>query len=344
MVTRLYFGLVLMSFFATNSRSEPLKRIHFGSCVKQEKPMPLLKAVVAGEPDLFIFLGDNIYADTKDPTEMRAKYAKLDSNPDFSALRETCPLLATWDDHDYGMNDAGSEYPMKAESQSIFLDFWGAPKDAPRRKREGVFDARIFGPKGKRVQIILLDTRYFRGPLKTGEKRVGGRYYPDSDPSVPMLGDAQWKWVEEQLKKPAELRLVASSIQFIAESAGQETWSNLPTERQRMIDLISKTKANGVIFISGDRHWSELSAQTKGVPYSLYDLTSSALNQIHPRGTPTENRYRISETTLHRPNYGVIDIDWDQPDPKITLRIRDEKDNTRIEKDVRLSTLANAPK
>ena len=190
------------------------------------------------------------------------------------------------------------------------------------------------------MQVILLDTRYFRGPLKTGPRRVGGRYYPDPNPAIPMLGDAQWRWLGEQLRKPAELRVIASSIQFIAEAAGQETWSNLPAERQRMIDLITKTEASGVLFISGDRHWSDLSVQRDGgVAYPLHDLTSSSLNTEHRRGTPTENRYRAIEETYHKQNFGLIEIDWDAPDPAITLRIRDQGNVDKITKELTLSDL-----
>ena len=92
-------------------------------------------------------LGDNIYADTLDMDVMRAKYAKLAAMPGFQLLRKTCPILATWDDHDLGANDAGGDYPKKDESQKIFLDFFGDPDDSPRRHRPGVYDAKVSVPK-----------------------------------------------------------------------------------------------------------------------------------------------------------------------------------------------------
>ena len=238
-----------------NEKNTPLSRILFGSCAKQDRPIPIFKTVLAQQPELFLFLGDNIYADTTDVDVMRAKYAKLKANRFFAKLTTSCPILATWDDHDYGANDAGAEYTRRVESQRVFVDFWGDPPDSPRRKRPGIYLSRTFGPKGKRVQILLLDTRYFRGPLKKGKRRVGGPYVPDNDPDVTMLGEAQWNWLEQQLKKPAEVRILVSSIQCVAESAGQETWSNLPQQRKRLFDLITKTKAEGVLIVSGDRHW-----------------------------------------------------------------------------------------
>src|SRR5690606_5531844 len=138
-----------------------------------------------------------------------------------------------------------------------------------------------------------LDCRYFRSPLKRGSRRVGGSWVPDDDPARTMLGEQQWKWLEEQLRQPAAMQIIGSGIQVLASDAGQETWANLPRERSRLLELIDSTGAEGVLFLSGDRHWSELSRLDEGVPYPLYDLTSSSLNQVHPRGTPTENRHRL---------------------------------------------------
>ena len=181
------------------------------------------------------------------------------------------------------------------------------------------------------MQIIVLDTRYFRSPLKKGEKRVGGSWIPDEDPLKTVLGDDQWIWLEQQLRKPAEVRIIASSIQFVAEDAGQEAWANLPHERQRMIELLKTTKANGVVFISGDRHWSELSVLNNATSYPLYDLTCSSLNQIHPRGTPTLNKYRYLPNTFHQPNYGVISIDWTSAQPGLKLEIKDVNGKSQLQ-------------
>lgn len=325
---------------AVTSTRPTVSRVLFGSCIKQENPAPILNTIVEQEPDLFVFLGDNIYADTTDMSVMRAKYEKLRSLDGFAALMKACPVLATWDDHDYGANDAGASYPERVASQKMFLDFWGESVDSSRRSREGIYDSAIYGPDGKRVQIILLDTRYFRGELKKGEKRTGGPYYPLDDRSVTMLGEAQWSWLEQQLRKPAELRIIATSIQCIAESSGQETWSNLPRERERLFQLINDTDANGVLLISGDRHWAEISCKLSGVDYPIYDVTSSSLNQIHERGTPTDNRHRTSDTTYHKENYGVIEVDWSLDDPQITIEICGLNGAVQIRKELSLSELA----
>src|SRR5688572_12859758 len=239
----------------------PLTRIAFGSCINTNTH-PMLDRVLRTDFDLFILLGDKIYADTTNAIVMQRKYDALKRSPFFRGLRKKAPVLATWDDHDCGGNDAGAHYPTTPGSQRLFLDFVDETARSPRRRREGVYDARVFGSPGQRVQVILLDVRYFRSALSTGVNNVvpsGGKCVPSPNPSATMLGDAQWGWLEEQLRVPAELRIIATGIQFISEFSGGEAWANLPREKQRMLDLLAKTKANDVIFISGDRHWAELS-------------------------------------------------------------------------------------
>lgn len=337
--------LVLASYslatFQMNAvAEEPLQKILFGSCIKQEKPMPILSQMASERADAMIFLGDNIYADTEDMQVMREKYQLLADNEDFQKLLKSAPTYAVWDDHDFGVNDGGTNYSQKVQSQEEYLNFWNVPKDSPRRTRAGTYDSVILGPQGKRVQLLLIDTRYFRSPLKKGEvRRTGGPYLPDNDATKTMLGDEQWKWLRAELLKPAEIRIVASSIQCLASAAGQETWSNLPVERERLFKLIRDTKANGLFIISGDRHWSEYSMVKDALSYPLYDFTSSSFNQVHPRGTPTENRFRVSGTTYHLQNYGVILIDWSQPEIELKIQIRDLDGESRLEKKLKLSAL-----
>jgi hypothetical protein len=323
------------------TRTEPLRRIAFGSCASQERPQPIWESVVAARPELLLLLGDNIYGDTENMDVMRAKYTRFAAMPGFRRLREICPIFATWDDHDLGVDDGGSEYPRKAESQKIFLDFFGDPEDSPRRKRPGIYDARVFGPTGKRVQVILLDTRYFRSALKKKAvaPRGEGPYEPNPDPATTMLGEDQWRWLADQLRIPAEIRLIGSSIQVVAEDHGWEKWMNLPHERERLYTLIRETGAEGVIFLSGDRHLAELSMMDGGLGYPLYDLTSSGLNQAANSWRPLEvNRHRVA-TMNWGDNFGLITIDWDRPDPLIGLQIRDVEGDIRIQQKVLLSVL-----
>lgn len=304
-----------------SAQAEPVSRIHFGSCIKQDRDIPVLKAVLDDRPQAFVFLGDNIYGDSQDMQVLSAKYDALGRNPEFQKLRGQARILATWDDHDYGVNDGGAGFPVKRESQQLFESFWRSTSG--QSQHEGVYDAMTIGPSGRCVQIILLDTRYFRSPLKKGDRRTGGPWVPDDDPEKTMLGEQQWKWLETQLHKPADVRIIASSIQFIASDDGQETWSNLPQERLRMLRLLKNTKANNVMFISGDRHWSEFSKLESELNYPLFDFTSSSLNQRHGRGTPTKNAYRMLPKTWHSENFGVLLLDWSRPHISVTCQIKD---------------------
>jgi alkaline phosphatase D len=268
-------------------------------------------------------------------------YAQLGAQPGYQKLLKTCPILATWDDHDYGGDDAGADYPKKKESQQALLDFFGVPKDSPRRKQEGIYHAAVFGPPGKRVQVILLDMRYFRSPLKKDLKRPRnlGQYVPVTDPNATLLGTFQWKWLEQQLKVPAEVRLIGSSVQVVAEDHGFEKWMNIPHERERLYQLIRDTRAAGVIFLSGDRHLAELSVMDGGVGYPLYDLTSSGLNMANKRFRKLEpNRHRVAIMDVGN-NFGLVKIDWTRADPLINLEIHDDEGDVMIRHKVALSRL-----
>jgi alkaline phosphatase D len=319
----------------------PISRSAFGSCAKQDRPQPIWNSIVKQAPDVLLLLGDNIYCDTVDEAERKAAYAKLAEIDGFRTLRANCPILATWDDHDYGASDAGAEYEARDASQQTFLDFFGVESDSPRRSQRGVYHAQTFGPKSRRVQIIVLDTRYHRGPLmsKVPDSRKSG-YVPSTDTSVTMLGEAQWAWLEKELKKPAEVRLLVSSIQVVAEDHGFEKWANLPHERRRLFEVIKKTGAEGLVILSGDRHFAELSEIDAGIGYPVYDLTSSSLNasRLNVR-LPEVNRHRVSVMSRGH-NFGMVIIDWGKPDPEIRLQIRDLEGDITIQEKINLSALA----
>lgn len=324
-----------------------LTRIAFGSCLQQGKPQPIFSAVLDASPELFIFLGDNIYGDTEDMDVLRQKWTEFSNDPGIRRLFAQTHVLATWDDHDYGENDAGKEYPKKEQSKQIMLDVFGEPVDSARRMRPGVYDARTFGPPGRRVQVILLDTRWFRDPLSRAVDRQANRgpYVPNPDPAAALLGPAQWDWLRARLSEPAELRIIASSIQFVPEDHGWERWAAFPAERQRMLRLLSETAATGVIVITGDRHHAEISALTDGTPYPLYDITSSSLNK--PGGSQRSgepNRWRIAGDVYTRENFGLIEIDWSrQPAPGVRLSIRDVNGVAVLEQQIDLSSLRPSP-
>ena len=329
-----------------------LTRIAFGSCAKQDKDQPIWEAIFDQKPDLFVFLGDNIYADTRDPKVMAAKYATLAAKPHFKRLRDTVPVVAIWDDHDFGENDAGADYPMKAESRRQFCDFWGEPADSPRRTRDGVYAAYVFGPAGQRVQVILPDLRWNRTPLaeKTFKggykvwatarglsgKETPGPYDRIPDLDATMIGEPQWAWLEQQLAQPADLRIFGSSLQLLADFAGWESWINYARDHQRLFDTIRRRKADRLICISGDTHYAEISRLDTNVPYPIWDITSSGLTEVWPVTPP--NALRVSPVLRER-NFGMIEIDWSGAAPVVTLRVHDEKGAVKISQVVDTGTL-----
>ena len=344
--------LALALMVSAPSEAAPVSRFAFGSCAGQDEPQPIWDAVLAESPEVWIWAGDNVYGDTEDMQVLRAKYGRLLGQPGYQRLRETgIPILGTWDDHDFGVNDGGTEYPQKKASQQVFLDFFGVAEDSPRRQREGVYHAQTFGDPGQRVQVIVLDTRYHRSPLLTypryadSDRRV---YRPDSDPESTVLGEEQWAWLQRQLLEPAELRLIVSSIQVVSGEHRFEKWMNFPRERRRFLDLLRTTQAEGVVVLSGDRHHAELSRLHVPDFYPLYDLTSSGLNKSSPRTgaaaqRPQEpNRHRIGRT-FRGHHFGVVEVDWEQPDPQVRLSIVNQQGERPIDTTFPLSTLSLTP-
>ncbi len=320
--------------------AKPLSRIAFGSCAKQTLPQPIWGPILAYRPDLFIFAGDNVYGDfhAPDAADLKRAYDEARQIAGYARLLEAVPHLAVWDDHDYGVNDGGVEFAHKSLSKDLFLEFWKAPANDIRRTRGGIYDSRIIGPPGKRVQVILLDVRWFRSPLKITDKRGAPgkqRYLPDSDPAKTMLGAEQWAWLAAELRKPAELRLIVSSTQVLAEGHGWERWGNFPLERQKLIDTIGTSGAKGVVLLSGDRHIGALYRETPERLYPLYEATSSGLNMVYwAAKEPGPNRLGALFAAA---NFGVVEIDW--PARTLLLALRDEAGDTRRAVGIRFDTL-----
>ncbi|MCW3125520.1 MAG: alkaline phosphatase family protein [Bacteroidetes bacterium] len=309
-----------------------LKRIAFGSCAHQKKQEYILGEIAKLKPDLMVYLGDNIYADTKDMRVMREKYGMLSCKPEFRKLLQATNVIATWDDHDYGQDDAGSEYPMKKESKEMFLEFWNEPKNSDRYKHDGIYTSYYYGDSAHRVQIILLDLRSFRSPL------IGKDYHYqiNNDSLAYMMNAEEWAWLKAELQKPARIRLIGSGTQFCTDPNGWETWGNFPREQERMFDLIKSTRAEGVVFMSGDVHYAELSVRKVKGLYPIWDMTASGLTQVEFKSS--HNQYRVGKTINSR-NFGMIDIDWDKADPELLIRGYDFAARERIVQTVKLSEL-----
>ena len=280
--------------------------IAFGSCNKHTLENFLWDDIRSQEPDVWIWGGDNIYADTTDVAVIRLMYNEQKKIQGYRKLRSDIPVIGTWDDHDYGLNDGGEEWVAKEGSQQAFLDFMNISPESPRRSQKGIYTSHIFLMNSGHVRIIVLDTRYFRTPLtrdSTGKKV----YVPNEYGKGTILGEAQWKWLEGELtKSKANFNILISSIQFLSDQHGFETWGNFPHEVARMKSLIVDSGAKGVIFLSGDRHISEFSKEKlKDLPYPLIDFTSSGLTHAYSDYKGEPNPYRIGET-VNKESFGLV--------------------------------------
>lgn len=281
--------------------------IGFGSCLTQERSMPIFNTIKDENYDLFLMIGDNVYGDSEreDLLELREAYDKQRQN--FDNLNLNFPIEAIWDDHDYGLNDAGKEYAYKEDAKELFLDFWNIPMDDVRRSRDGLYFEWIQTIDGITVQMLFLDTRFFRDALlPTDERGAPGkeRYLPHTDTSLTMLGVDQWNWLEEKMNIQVDHRIIVSSIQFLAMGHGWEAWKTLPHERQKLIDIIDQSSSENVLILSGDRHRAGLYQLTTNSNKNIIEMTSSSLN-LSFANDEEAGPLRVGPTFVQE-NYGEI--------------------------------------
>ncbi|KAE8680336.1 Calcineurin-like metallo-phosphoesterase superfamily protein isoform 2 [Hibiscus syriacus] len=294
-----------------------LSRIAFGSCANQSAPQPIWDAINEFDPQVFIWLGDNIYGDIRRPfsifgkertigpwknaprfvpspySEMLSRYNMAKNVPGYSRLRAKAKVIGTWDDHDYGLNDAGKEFSGKTTNQRLLLDFLDEPQDSPRRKQAGVYTSYTFGPSGK--QIILLDIRYYRDPLSSGGS---------------VLGASQWTWLEREMRgPPSALTIIVSSVQVISNLSGttgplfyMESWGRFPKERNHLFKLINDKKV--------------LPSRFHFIVRFLAWFTPSTMRVMNQHC-----RYR--SCTYGQPNFGAFQIDWDASPINLKMQVRD---------------------
>lgn len=295
-------------------RSRPLTALGFGSCLHQDRPQPIFDAINARAWDVFLMIGDNVYGDATPPAldELAEAYAVAAQAEGLNTLRARTPMLATWDDHDYGANDAGADFPGRNQAEALFHRFWHTPEDSILRHREGLYYDENLGPEDRRVQLIFLDTRSFRsGLVPTDERNAPGkeRYVPDDSPAKTVLGAAQWAWLEEVLAEPAALRIVVSSIQVLADGHGWEAWRLFPREQTRLLATLGASEAP-VVVLSGDRHRGGLYQYALDDDRRLVELTSSSLNFAIP-GIEEEPGPRRLGPTYRDENFGAVEIAWE---------------------------------
>ena len=285
-----------------------------GSCLDQRYEQSIWLAIKEKNIDGFIFLGDNVYGDhaSGDLSKMKKAY-KIQKTKLPKWLLNEKEILAIWDDHDFGVNDGGKDYPLKKEAEKMFLDFWNISNVDPRRNREGIYFKENKNIDGTEIEIIGLDTRYFRSKLK----REKNTYKPNMDPEATILGEAQWNWLESSISNSqAKIVIILSSIQILATDHPYEKWANFPLERTRFLNLVSNASSNKtIIFISGDRHRAGI-YQNK----DFLEITASSLNK--PGSKNKENDPLLLGQTFPEKNFGILDIEPKKN--KITFSIHNQ--------------------
>lgn len=300
-----------------------LSRIAIGSCCRQDQNLSIFSKIRNTNPDLYIAMGDNMYADlgavTGDPTTfIQQQYDFLNNNYDFKTLRSNVQCIGTWDDHDYGLNNAGAEYPYKNQSKDLFMNFFNEPSTSPRRTRDGVYTSYMYGDANHKVQIIVLDCRYNLNVISAEP------ITPTTDTTKTILGATQWAWLKQELLKPAKIRIVVSSSQMCIQNNGWEGWPNYPHELEKFFKTVKDANAEGVFVVSGDVHYSEFSKRNPAGQYPIYDFTSSGLT--HTENGAAANMYRIGSAYVNL-SFGLIDINWAATPVQISLGICDFNGN-----------------
>jgi alkaline phosphatase D len=305
--------LFLIVLFFTNSLSATdVFKMAFGSCLHQNYPAPIWTAIKQNNIDSFFFLGDNIYGDTPSGLPWKLKSSYELQKKSIPSWVQSIEQYSIWDDHDYGKNNAGAEYKFKQKAENLYLDFWNISSDDERRSRPGIYYASVKSVNNNKVLIVGLDTRYFRSNIQ----RVKGAHLPNLEPSATILGTEQWAWLKRTLEIDHDLLILASSIQVIPTEHRFEKWSNIPAERERLLQLLTNHSAPTMI-ISGDRH--------RGGIYqyeNILEVTSSSLNRNSSQNIETDAL--LLGQTYPQNNFGLLTIGTDS----LTVELIDKDNNT----------------
>lgn len=298
--------------------NEPLTKISYGSCAHPKFPQPIWSAIQGLHPQVYLAMGDNVYGASEKDRPLDLAYATQATIPEYKRFHDEVPFLGTWDDHDYGQNDGGVDNPDKEMARKLFIKYLPYTKNVLPKDGQGIYHSVQVGPQGKRINFIFLDTRWFRSPLVINPKPKNklDRFLPSTDKNATVLGETQWKWLAEELKKPTDLIIVVSSIQLIPNDHKFEKWGNFPLERGRLLELLSGRK--NLIVLSGDRHFAEISSLILHEG-EILEVTASSINRA--KDIPEEKNVARIGPRFTPENFGFLEIDWSAR--KFAVSIRD---------------------
>lgn len=302
--------LFLFVLSVNSYSNQEILTLGFGSCLHQDRSMAILKTIEKKELDLFMFIGDNVYGDQEDGEldKLIRTYKQQYNNLENFLKNVSTEFI--WDDHDFGINDGGSNYRYKDRAKELFLETWKIPSNDPRRLRDGLYFDKMIKKNGLKVHLIFLDNRSFKSEWKlTDEFNKEGkeRYVKDFDPEKTLLGKKQWQWLKDKLNEDSDIKIILSSLQILSLGHGWESWDKLPLERERLFNLIDESDVSNLFILSGDRHRGGFYRFKTNDNNNIFEFTSSSLNLPIPFNTEEKGPLRIG-STYRKANFGVVRI------------------------------------
>ena len=302
--------LFLFVLSVNSYSNQEILTLGFGSCLHQDRSMAILKTIEKKELDLFMFIGDNVYGDQEDGEldKLIRTYKQQYNNLENFLKNVSTEFI--WDDHDFGINDGGSNYRYKDRAKELFLETWKIPSNDPRRLRDGLYFDKMIKKNGIKIHLIFLDNRSFKSEWKlTDEFNKEGkeRYVKDFDPEKTLLGKKQWQWLKDKLNEDSDIKIILSSLQILSLGHGWESWDKLPLERERLFNLIDESDVSNLFILSGDRHRGGFYRFKTNDNNDIYEFTSSSLNLPIPFNTEEKGPLRIG-STYRKANFGVVRI------------------------------------
>ena len=274
-------------------------------------PTGIFDAIADRKPDAMVWLGDNTYlreGDVGSRAGIFKRYAHTRAWPGSQRLFATVPNYAIWDDHDYGPNDADYTYALKHDARDAFMAYWPNPSYGiePHQGITSTFDVAD-------VQVFLMDDRWYRTP--------------NARTDIPrrILGEQQLQWLIDALaSSKATFKVVAIGGQVLSDNMKREGFAWSPEERDTLIAAVTRLKISGVMFISGDVHFAELSKLDRPSTYPIYELTSSPLSSgVNSSEIYRTNSRHVEGTKYIGHNFGLITAQGNRGDRSLTLRIVD---------------------
>jgi len=299
--------------------------VAFGSCnyineVALDRPgkgygsgYQIFESISTKKPNIMIWGGDNIYlrdADWDSKTGIYHRYTHTRSIKEIQPLLACTQNFAIWDDHDFGPNDGDRSFYNKYETQNAFKDFWANKTyGTDSNQKEGIYSTFNWGD----AQFFLLDNRFFKSPNDrlTGERTV--------------LGNAQFEWLIDALSSSnAPFKIIVIGGQVLNTAAKFENYETYPKEKQKLLSEIEANKIKGVLFLSGDRHFSELSKLNRESAYPLYDWTVSPLTSgIGNSYKDDVNKNRVEGSLYAQNNFGTLSFSGNRDNRQLKLTLFD---------------------